>query len=410
MIFHFAVDKRRCLKFIVLSIFFCVLFLTQYVNAQETLSGNELYAKSAVLMDAKTGRVLYEKNGYERLPMASTTKIMTCIIALENADPETIVTASAYAASMPKVHLGMREGEQFYLKDLLYSLMLESHNDTAVAVAEGVSGDLDSFLKLMNDKALELGCTDTRFLTPNGLDKAVTDEDGNVTVHSTTAADLARIMSYCINESAKSQEFLDVTRTMSHTFTDVSGKYTYSCNNLNAFLSMMEGALSGKTGFTNDAGYCYVGALRKDDKDLVVALLACGWPNNKSYKWSDTKKLMKYGLENYSNQILTLPEEDMYFDVADGAYDIESEQIAGLTAKAEIPRHEALLSETDTVRYEYEKETGLSAPVRTGDTIGNVRCYINDELFCEGEIKAVESVEKKSMKWAINEVLDLIIM
>ena len=100
-------------------------------------------------------------------------------------------------------------------------------------------------------------------------------------VHSTTAADLARIMKYCITESPKKEEFLEVTRTASYSFSDLEGKSSYSCNNHNAFLSMMDGALSGKTGFTAKAGYCYVGALNRDGKTFIVALLACGWPNNK---------------------------------------------------------------------------------------------------------------------------------
>ena len=102
-------------------------------------------------------------------------------------------------------------------------------------------------------------------------------------------------MSYCI----KNETFLEITRTPSHQFSNLAGTKTYNCNNHNAFLQMMEGALSGKTGFTGNAGYCYVGALRRDERTFVVALLACGWPNNKTYKWSDTKTLMEYGLSQY---------------------------------------------------------------------------------------------------------------
>ena len=146
----------------------------------------------------------------------------------------------------------------------------------------------------MNEKAKELGCMDTHFVTPNGLDGE--DEEG---IHSTTAADLARIMKYCIMDSPKKEEFLKITRTASYQFGDREGKRSFSCNNHNAFLNMMEGALSGKTGFTGDAGYCYVGSLRRNDRTFIVALLACGWPNNKGYKWKDTRALMEYGLANY---------------------------------------------------------------------------------------------------------------
>ncbi len=235
----------------------------------------ELYAISAVLMDGDSGRVLYEKNGDEIRAMASTTKIMTLIVALENADLEDEVIVSKKASIQPDVQLGIREGEKYRLGDLLYSLMLESHNDTAVAIAEHVAGSVENFAQLMNEKALDIGCYDTHFITPNGLDAEenveISSEKGGKEVikikHSTTAKDLARIMKNCIVQSPKSEDFLNITRTDNYTFSCISnGGRSYSCNNHNAFLSMMEGALSGKTGFTGDAGYCYVGSLKRDDR------------------------------------------------------------------------------------------------------------------------------------------------
>ena len=170
-----------------------LLFLSIQVEAKE--KPEELYAQSAVLMDADSGRVLFEKDGYSEKAMASTTKIMTCILALEEMQEGMSLTFSEYASSQPKVHLGANAGETFYIEDLLYSLMLESHNDVAVAIAEAISGSVEAFANKMNAKAKEIGCTDTYFITPNGLDAE--DENG---MHSTTAVDLARIMSYCINE------------------------------------------------------------------------------------------------------------------------------------------------------------------------------------------------------------------
>ena len=137
-------------------------------EAKEELS---LYALSAVLMDGDTGRILYEKDGEVFRSMASTTKIMTCILALENGNPKDICTVSETAAAQPKVRLGARKGTQFYLKDLLYSLMLESHNDSAVVIAEQIGGSVEGFSAMMNEKAKQLGCKNTCFLTPNGLDK-----------------------------------------------------------------------------------------------------------------------------------------------------------------------------------------------------------------------------------------------
>lgn len=285
----------RCLVWI---LFFILFFFENagVCNAEEIVPEElqNLHALSAVLMDAESGRVLFSKEGDVMRPMASTTKILTCILALEEGNPEDEVIVSAKAASQPAVHLQMREGQKFYLADLLYSLMLESHNDTAVAIAEHIGGSVEGFAEKMNAKADELGCENSYFITPNGLDEE--DENG---VHSISAEDLATIMSYCILKSPKAEEFLKITRTNSYTFSDVSGQSSYSCQNHNSFLSMMDGALSGKTGYTGGAGYCYVGALKRDERTFVVALLGSGWPNQKNYKWQDTMKLMNYAVENY---------------------------------------------------------------------------------------------------------------
>ena len=230
-----------------------------------------LYAHSAVLMDGSSGRILFGKNETEVLPMASTTKIMTCILTLESGRTEETATVSANAAAQPKVHLGVQSGEEFYVKDLLYSLMLESHNDSAVVIAEHIGGSVQGFAEMMNEKAAKLGCADTHFITPNGLDAA--DGGGE---HATTAADLARIMRYCVSESPRREEFLEITQTRSYSFSNKEGSRSFSCQNHNAFMDMMEGVVSGKTGFTSAAGYCYVCALEREGRLFIAALLACG--------------------------------------------------------------------------------------------------------------------------------------
>lgn len=377
-----------------------------------------LYAKSAVLMDAESGRILYEKNGYEILPMASTTKIMTCILALENGDLNDYAEVSSYASGMPKVHLGARSGEFFRLEDLLYSLMLESHNDSAVIIAEHIAGSTGEFADMMNRKARKIGCDNTFFITPNGLDAVSTSTDGQTHIHSTTAADLARIMSYCITSSPKKEEFLTITRTASHSFTGfqksgedyVSDGRTFTCNNHNAFLSMMEGALSGKTGFTANAGYCYAGSLRQEDRTFVVALLACGWPNNKSYKWSDTKKLMSYGLENYTTHTLQealLSSSDLPpVPVCDGAGDIWN---AALSETPYIKRDEAfvnkkiLLKQGEHFQVQYEYEKTLTAPVRNGQKIGEIRYYLDDTLYYKESIHVPDSIDAITLPYCIRQ-------
>lgn len=243
--------KRSVLYFLVTAVYMLAFFSDKMpVLAKEketTIKEGELYARSAVLMDADSGRILFEKEGNVPLPMASTTKIMTCILALENGNLEDDVEVSEYAASMPDVQLHIRAGEQYQLKHLLYSLMLESHNDSAVAIAEHIGGSVEGFADMMNQKAKEIGCKQTCFITPNGLDaqKEIETPDGKkeTVMHSTTAADLARIMSYCIKTSPKQAEFLEITRTDSYSFSNAEGTRKFSCRNHNAFLQMMQGAL-----------------------------------------------------------------------------------------------------------------------------------------------------------------------
>ena len=264
----------------------------------------KLYAQSAVLMDGDTGRILYEKDGDTPRPMASTTKIMTCILALEMGEEEDPVTVSARAARQPKVRLGAPEGAVFSLKDLLYSLMLESHNDTAVMIAEHIGGSVEAFAGLMNRKARDLGCRNTCFLTPNGLDARQEGPDGETWIHSTTAADLAAMMRYCVWQSPAGEAFQAICQTRSYSFSDLEGKYTGSCVNHNALLSMMSGVAAGKTGYTDDAGYCYTAALEDGGRRFVIVLLGCGWPPHKDYKWSDARALLSYGLAHYEKKSL----------------------------------------------------------------------------------------------------------
>lgn len=393
---------RKRILCTVLAVMMCLCFAAGADAEENTIEEPEnLYAQSAVLMDTDSGRILFAKNGQDERPMASTTKIMTCILALENRKPEDKVTVSAKAASQPEVRLGMREGQQFYLKDLLYSLMLESHNDSAVAIAEHIGGSVEGFADMMNDKARELGCTDTYFITPNGLDAA--DETG---IHHTTAADLAAVMKYCIMDSPQTEAFLQITGTKEYQFKDCEGQGSYHCANHNAFLNMMEGAFSGKTGFTADAGYCYVGALSDGERTFIVALLACGWPNNKGYKWSDTRKLMNYGLENYAYRDVWENLPDTNIPVEDGVTDNsapgDSLEVTVLTEERE---YRVLLRSDEEVEVAFSLPEKIKAPVRTGDVLGKAVYSLNGETLAEYEIVAKNSIEERSFAWSAAYVL-----
>ncbi|MBQ9140708.1 MAG: D-alanyl-D-alanine carboxypeptidase [Lachnospiraceae bacterium] len=420
----------------------CLVSLSGFPVSAQVPAETELYAKAAVLMDADSGRVLFEKNGQEILAMASTTKIMTCILALENADLDEMVDISAYAASMPKVRLGVKKGEQYRLGDLLYSLMLESHNDVAVAIAEHMGQDflrnelqqksvadfskeeskeaVAAFADLMNEKARELGCEDSWFITPNGLDatETFTQKDGTTfeKYHSTTATDLATIMSYCVRHSPKKDAFLKITQTVSYSLSSGEGR-NFFCTNHNAFLAMMEGAISGKTGFTNKAGYCYVGALEQEGKTYIVALLACGWPNNKSFKWSDTKKLMKHGIEDFEYQAFADIEEveiPKKVPVINGqtafigqqAY-VETQIIPAEPEENVFGALEGvLLGEGEKVEIEYDMVSALRAPVQKGEVIGSIRYEVNGKCFKCEEVIVTAEIPEINLEWCVNKVLE----
>lgn len=392
---------------VILGLIIC-LVIPEKCPAQDAPKESELYAKSAVLMDASSGRILYEKNGFEEMANASTTKIMTCIVALENCEPDGEVTVSARASSTPKVRLGMREGQQFYLRDLLYGLMLESYNDCAVAIAEYVAGSVEDFAVLMNDKAAEIGCKDTYFITPNGLD--ATDANG---FHHTTAADLSLIMRYCIRQSPKSEQFLAITGTRQYSFCELSQGTSYCCYNHNAFLQMMDGAISGKTGFTGNAGYCYVGALTSEGRTYIVALLACGWPNNKSYKWADTKKLMQYGIDHFYSTNLSQIEIDVEqlapLPVEDGQGDgIGTDAYAELVLEQKSDICEVLLEDQEQVTVKYEVADKLKAPVLSGTYVGKVVISVGEEVLCEYPVRTAASIEKKDFFWCLSKVWELV--
>lgn len=382
----------------------------------EEVKESSLYAKSAVLMDADSGRVLYGKNMTEQMAMASTTKIMTLLIALEQGELSKKVTVSKYAQSMPDVQLNMKEGEEYILEDLLYSLMLESHNDSAVAIAEGVAGSIEAFADMMNKKAKEIGCKNTCFITPNGLDATatMTDEYGNEreVFHSTTAEDLAKIMSYCITESSYKDKFLEITQTPTYTFSNCAGTRSFTCQNHNSFLYMMDGALTGKTGFTGKAGYCYVGALKRDERTFVVTLLACGWPNNRSYKWKDTRKLMEYGLTYYRKEKF----EEVFDEVPkNGILPVENGQTnrIGEIAYAEWKLEDfskeeeegILIRQDEILEADWKMENSLQAPVEKGTVIGKAMCFLNGEVLLEKKIYITDSIEEIDFFWCVKQII-----
>lgn len=378
------------------------------VMCQSVTKGEEpenLYARAAILIDADSGRILYGKNENDVMPMASTTKIMTLLVALKYGNPSDRVTFSSYAAKEPDVQLNALKGEQYTLNELLYLMMLRSYNDVAMMVAEYVGGvlngdtspnntteeskeDVKRFIDEMNDYAVKLGLSDTYFVTPNGLDG---EDEGRI--HSTTAYELALIA----REALKSEEVIKICTTKSFSYREQNGKRSGTITNGNRFLDINKNAIGMKTGFTGKAGYCFVGATKVDDRTFISVVLGCGWPPNKNYKWSDTGKLMSYGRDNY-----------FYRNIFEKTYDYKEikvenglQESVGTYIPFEVNR---LLSDEDEVDVIYEIISKAKAPVKKDEQVGKVRIYINGKLEEELPILTKGSVKEKTFRYFLHKI------
>lgn len=404
---------RIFLRIFLTAIFICAIFTENGYAATrfptEEISQNfadfhredlNLYAKSAVLTDADTGRILYGKDAGTPMANASTTKIMTCLLAIESGKIQDTVTFSEHACSMPKVRLGCPTGTQFVLEDLLYSLMLESHNDTAAAIAEHVAGSVEAFADLMNERAAEFGCQNTHFVTPNGLDRS--DKKGE---HQTTAYDLSLIMAACI----QNDKFLEITETVSKTISSIDGTFQAALNNHNALLSMLDGVISGKTGFTAKAGYCYVGAYRQNDRTYTFALLACGWPNYKNYKWEDSKALISYGNDHYENRTILKEEEHQTIDLNRTMVKTFGKNHYYFTNTLSVTKEacafQILVSENDEITMNPQGQKELSFPVTEGDVVATEEILWNGLPVQTRRILADETLFASDYSWCLWEIL-----
>ena len=372
-------------------------FVAGKADSSEQEDKINLYSLSACMIDADSGRIIYGKNQSEIRAMASTTKILTCLIALENCSMDDIVTVSEYAASMPDVQLNMKAGEQFRLYDLLLSLMLESHNDTAVAIAEHVGGSVACFCDMMTKRAMEIGCIKSVFLTPNGLDKEVVTEEG-IKKHSTTAEELALILRECL----KNEQFVAICRTKNAMISNVEKSRTYQLSNHNSLLSTMEGAIAGKTGFTCDAGYCYVGAVERNGARYICALLGCGWPNNKNYKWYDMNVLIDYAEDNCRKVEIPmeLVNEKLLQDVPvynGKLLNLPIDKIT-LCRTEQLSINEFVVKEGEELKLIYELPSGLQAPIDKDEVVGKIHYTINGQTLMTESLTVGTTIYKLQLK------------
>ncbi len=261
-------------------IFSFVLAAAIVLQIPAKCSAFSVSAKSAVLIETGANRIIFEKNSQEKLPMASTTKIMTAICALENTpqlDKKVRVADAAVGTEGSSIYL--KCGESLTVRELIYGLMLNSGNDAAIAIAYAVCGDLDKFVELMNDTARKIGALNTSFKNPNGL-----DENG----HYTTAADLALIASYAL----KNEEFKNIVSTYRKNIPYEGYSYERQLKNHNKMLKMYDGCVGVKTGFTKKSGRCLVSAAERGGAQLVAVTL------NAPDDWNDHINMLNFGFEN----------------------------------------------------------------------------------------------------------------
>ncbi len=252
-----------------------------FETAGEKLHFPDISAKSYVLADAKTGEVIFSHNENSRMPIASTTKVMTCLVALENSKLDDVVTVSAESTGIEGSSIYLYEGEKITVEDLLYALMLESANDSAVCLAEHISGSVDGFSKLMNEKASELGLKNSCFANPHGL------EDPE---HYSTALDMSRV--WC--EAMKNETFRKIVATKTYKIELGSDDGYRFLSNHNRLLKTFEPCIGGKTGYTKTAGRCLISAVEQNGVELVMVTL------NDPNDWADHKALMEYALSLYT--------------------------------------------------------------------------------------------------------------
>lgn len=258
----------------------CASFCLSFLTGQARASSAAVSAQSAVLMDQSTGRLLYEKNGYEKLPIASITKIMTAILAIESGKMDQYVTVSSAAAKAEGSSIYTVPGEKIRMKDLVYGLMLRSGNDASLAIAEAVGGSVAGFIFMMNEKAALLGMTDTHFTNPNGLENPD---------HYSTAYDMATLMRYAMTQPV----FRKITGTELYHAAATNKEDARSWKNKNKMLRLYKYTTGGKTGYTKAAGRTLVSTASRNNMDLIAVTL------NDGDDWRDHESLFDWGFSEF---------------------------------------------------------------------------------------------------------------
>lgn len=336
-------------------------------------------ARSAILIERTTGKVLLAHNSREKLPMASTTKIMTALLAMERGNMEEIVTVGRNAYGVPGTSIYLSLGEKITLHDLLCGLMLASGNDAAVAIAEHIGGDVQTFCEMMTQRAAELGCTDTVFTTPHGL-----PAEG----HCTTAHDLALIA----REAMSHELFRQIVSTRRASIPWEGRSYSRILNNKNKLLSDYEGATGIKTGYTRAAGRCLVFGAQRDGLEVIGVVLNCSdW-------FSEAARLMDMGFAKYE-MFTALGEGEMVrvLPVKDG-----TQKTVVITAGGKLA---APVAVNDIPVLEYDLPEEITAGLAKGERIGEARMLLGGKVIASVPLTVGETLAKRDYAFELERVV-----
>ena len=363
--------------------------LNQILETASVVDENEpkLNVRNAVVYDRKSNRVIFGKQENKRVAMASTTKIMTAIIVIENTNLDDEVVVSSKAGGIGGSRLGLKKGDKITVKNLLYGLMLCSGNDAAVALAEKVGGSVKEFANKMNEKAKELKLKNTHFVTPHGLD----DPE-----HYTTAYELAVLTNYAMSN----ETFAKIVGTKNYTVL-ING-YSKDIKNTNELLGYLDGVKGVKTGFTNNAGRCLVTCVKRGDFEIITVVLGA---DTKKIRTEDSIKLIEYTYKNYKQvNIATIIEEKFseWKNININRILINKKSNnSKLDLNIENLQQEIIplkASQIDNIDIEVYCLFALEAPVLKGETIGNVKISIHGDVIETVNIKTMEQIERKTKK------------
>lgn len=361
--------------------------LSEVINvASKSIAEPIINSRIGIIYDRKSGKVIWGKNENKRSAMASTTKIMTCIVVIENANLNDEIKISAKAAGTGGSRLGLKKDDKITIKDLLYGLMLRSGNDAAVALAEYVGKDKEGFANLMNKKAKELGLKDTHFVTPHGLD----DPE-----HYTTAYELAKIADYAL----KNEMFAKIVGTKEHTI-NINGYAKQLCNT-NELLGYLQGVSGVKTGFTNNAGRCLVTSVNRNDFEIITVVLGA---DTKKIRTADSINLIEYAYENYKYlNIEDIVNEKFgnWKEINKKRIQVEKGKNKTVVLKLREIKNKVIpvkKSDIDNINIEINCLYYLKAPIEKGDVIGNLKITLNEEVVEVVDIVNNEEIKKKDRK------------